>query len=417
MTTLRLNKHVVTNLKRRHMQTINPIIPASYDYLFDIVAEKLFAEYLVRYILFDEKPIATPALWQDAVIYIRFRQRDVWSLSEEQIKNAKYAILIYKVIYTIEHLKKPEILKILNHFFAQTLKKHENIFSLFEQKFHASLDSLLFTQEKLTVTKEMANDLDQLFAYPCWLEFTDEANQLIFDKILQNKLSDEQIDYFLGASDDIAHYDQWFKVAKHILKTTHDSHVFWTAGDILSIIWKAVPSDKKSQKWFRDEIFDIFWPRINSIWPLLNEDKIDFNRDEDSRILKDSIGWLQVLDDLNERLPELGGDYITFEHNTDPNDFVQHERFLIKKLKSNEKNIDELLNLFFVLVDYVYDDASATKLQTIAEEKLIPFVNSSPDAPTDATKMIRRAVKHAKKYISDLTRERDNLTKNLIMFQ
>lgn len=395
------------------MQTINPIIPASYDYLFDIVAEKLFAEYLVRYILFDEKPIATPALWQDAVIYIRFRQRDVWSLSEEQIKNAKYAILIYKVIYTIEHLKKPEILKILNQFFAQSAEKHEGIFELFEQKFHTSLDSLLFTQEKLTVTKEMANNLDQLFAYPCWLEFTDEANQLIFDKILQNKLSDEQIDYFLGASDDIAHYDQWFKVAKHILKTTHNSHVFWTAGDVLSIIWKAVPSDENSQKWFRDEVFDIFWPHINSIWPLLNEDKIDFDRDEDSRILKDSIGWLQVLDDLNKRLPELGGDYTTFEHNTDPDEFAHHESILLEKLKSTDKNIDELLNLFFILTGYVYDDTSASKLQAIAEDKLIPLVESSSDVPTNAVKLVRRAVKHAKTYVTNLTRERENLA-NLI---
>lgn len=399
------------------MQTISPIIPASYDYLFDIVAEKLFAEYLARFILFDEKPIATPALWQDAVIYIRFRQRDVWSLSEEQIKNAKYAILTYKVIYTIEHLKKPEILIILNQFFTQTPEKHEGIFELFEQKFHASLDSLLFTQEKLTVTKEMANNLDQLFAYPCWLDFTNEANQLIFDKILQNKLSDEQIDYFLGASDDIAHYDQWFKVAKHILKTTHDSHVFWTAGDILSIIWKAVPSDEKSQKWFRDEIFDIFWPRVDSVWPLLNEDKIDFEHDEDSQILKDSIGWLQVLDDLNERLPELGGNYITFEHNTDPDKFAHHESLLLKKFSSNDKNVDELLNLFFILTDYTYDNASASKLQTIAEDKLIPLIESSQDAPAKAIKMIRHAVQHAKTYISNLARERKNLAQNLIKSQ
>lgn len=396
------------------MQKINPIIPASYDYLFDIVAEKLFAEYLVRYILFDEKPIATPALWQDAVIYIRFRQRDVWSLNEEQIKNAKYAILTYKVIYTIEHLKKPEILKTLNQFFAQTTEKHEGIFELFEQKFHAPLDSLLFTQEKLTVTRDMADNLDQLFAYPCWLDFTDEANQLIFDKILQDKLSDEQIDYFLGASDDITHYDQWFKVAKHVLKTTHDSHVFWTAGDILSIIWKAVPSDEKSQKWFRDEVFDIFWPRVGSVWPLLNEDKIDFERDEDSRILRDSIGWLQVLEDINERLPELGDGYVIFEHDTDPDEFARHESTLLKKLGSNDKNIDELLNLFFILTDYAYDDASVSKLQAIAEDKLIPLVESTPNAPTNAIKLARRAVKHAKTYVANLARERKNLIHNLI---
>lgn len=396
------------------MQTINPIIPASYDYLFDIVAEKLFAEYLARYILFDEKPIATPALWQDAVIYIRFRQRDVWSLSEEQIKNAKYAILIYKVIYTIEHLKKPEILKILNQFFTQTPKKHEGIFELFEQKFHASLDSLLFTQEKLTVTKEMANNLDQLFSYPCWLEFTDEANQLIFDKILQNKLSDEQIDYFLGASDDIAHYDQWFKVAKHILKTTHDSHVFWTAGDILSIVWKAVPQDEKSQKWFRDEVFGIFWPRVNNIWPLLNEDKIDFDHDEDSRILKDSIGWLQVLDDLNERLPELGGNYTTYEHDVNEAGFAFHRRELLNRFEAGKISLDEAMKAFFILTGFAYDNKTISQLQKLADDWLIPLAEQSEDDSEDAIKMIGRAIKHAKTYVANLARERENIAKNLI---
>ena len=396
------------------MQTINPIIPASYDYLYDAVAEKLFAEYLVRYILFDEKPIATPALWQDAVIYIRFKQRDVWSLSEEQINNAKYAILIYKDIYTIEHLKKPEILKILNQFFAQTPKKHESIFSLFEQKFHASLDSLLFTQEKLTVTKEMANNLDQLFTYPCWLDFTDEANQLIFDKILQNELSDEQIDYFLGASDDIAHYDQWFKVAKHILKTTHDSHVFWTAGDILSIVWKAVPSDKKSQKWFRDEIFDIFWSRVGSVWPLLNEDKIDFEHDEDSRILRDSIGWLQVLNDLNERLPELGDDYKTYEHDVNEAGFAFHRRELLNKFEAGKISLDEAMKTFFVLTDFVYDDKTTSQLQELADDWLIPLALQSEDDSEDAIRMIGRAIKHAKTYVANLARERENIAKNLI---
>ena len=399
------------------MYNIKPIIPASYDYLFDIVAEKIFAEYLARYILFDEKPIASPALWQDAVIYIRFKQRDVWSLSEEQIKNGKYAILTYKVIYTIEHLKKPEIVKILNHFLTQTTDQHIGIFKLFEQKFHASLDSLLFTQEKLIVTKEIVKNFDQLFTYPCWIEFTDEANQIIFSKILHNKLSNEQIDYFLGASDDIVHYDQWFKVAKHILITTHDSHVFWTAGDILSIIWKAVPSDEKSQKWFRDEIFDIFWPRVGSVWPLLNKNSINFNHDEDSKILKDSIGWLQVLDDLNERLPELNNGYVTFKHDTDPNDFAHHEKILIKKLESKKKNVDELINLFFILTDFVYDDSSVSKLQAIAKDKLIPSLDSSLDTTADAIKMIRRAVEHAMAYVTNLAREQANLAKNLIKLQ
>ena len=231
---------------------------------------------------------------------------------------------------------------------------------------------------------------------------------------MRGKLSDEQIDYFLGASDDITHYDQWFKVAKHILKTTHDSHVFWTAGDVLSIIWKAVPQDAKSQKWFRDEVFDIFWPRVNNIWPLLNEDKIDFEHDEDSKILRDSVGWLQVLNDLNERLPELGDNYKTYEHDVNEAGFAFHRRELLNKFEVGKISLDEAMKAFFILTGFAYDDKTTSQLQELADDWLIPLAEQSEDDFEDAIKMIYRAIKHAKAYVANLVRERKNLIKNLI---
>ena len=401
------------------MQNINnfqSIVPASYDYLYDSVADKIFAEFIVRYILFDNKPTITPALWQDVAIFIRYKKRDVWTLKNEQLDNARYAILVYQVKYIIEHLKKPEILKILNQFFTQSVEKHKRLIELFEQKFHTTIDSLLFTQEKLTIDGKMAQDFDRIFEYPCWPEFTDEANQVVFDKILHNKLSDEQIDYFLGASDTIAHYDQWFAVVKHILNTTHDSHVFYTAGDILSIIWKAIPQDEKSQKWFRDQIFEIFWPRVGNIWPLLNEDKIDFEKDEKTKILRESIGWLQVLKDLKERLPELGEDYKTYEHDTDEAGFAYYRRTLLIKMEKSTNSLDEIMELFFNTADCAYDDKTVTELKRIADDQLIPLVKKTLESPTDAIKLIRRAIKHAETYAKNLAHERTNLARNLISF-
>ena len=124
------------------------IIPASYEYLFDDVANKVFTEYLARYVLFDEKPVTTPALWQDVAIYIRYKKRDVWSLSDEQLNCARYAIVIYQVKYITEHLKKPDILQALNQFFTQTPEEYYPLMHFLEKKLHASIDSLLFTQER-----------------------------------------------------------------------------------------------------------------------------------------------------------------------------------------------------------------------------------------------------------------------------
>lgn len=394
------------------MQKYQPIIPKKFDYLFGDITNKLFAEYLTSYVLFDTEIKTSPALWQDAEIFIRYKKRNVWSLTDEQRDNARFAMLIYQTKYVINHFKKPEILDILNKFFTQNTNNPTSIQELFEKKLHTSFASLFLSQEKITITKEKINDFDKIFDYPCWVEFTDEANDIIFKKILDNKLTDEQLDYFLGASDDMSHYDKWFKVVKHILKTTKNSHVFWTAGDILNIIWQAIPEDEKSEKWIKDEIFDIFWPRVNSIWPLKNEHKIDFDQDEETKILSDSIGWLRSLDDLKERLPELGESYELREQHSNETEFAYIKGLLMGKLSSTPQNIDDLINQFFILADHAYTKNHITELQKIANEKLIPLItNLNSDNKLDIIDMIHRAISHAKKYLADLTRERKNLAK------
>ena len=318
------------------------IIPDHYNYLFENLESKFLTERLVRYLLFDIKPNITPAIWQDVEIYIRCKKRNIQSLSDEKVSNANYAILLYHIKYIIEHLKKSEIIKVLNRFFAQDPNDHKSVFELFDQKFHAHVESLFLTQEKLIIGKDDLKNFDKYFAYPGWIEFTDEANEIVFKKILNNEYTDDEIDYFLGASDGLHNYDQWFEPLKHILRTTRSAHVFWTAGDCMSVIWRAVPEDEKSQKWFKDQLFEICWPRVKSTWPLLNEDKINFDQSDETRILKDSIGWLRVLDDLKERLPELGKDYKLYDSNANDKDYQPTEKEL-KTLARERKNLAKLI--------------------------------------------------------------------------
>lgn len=399
----------------------NSFLSHSFDYLFDDAEDKALVDCLARFIITGDRPVTTPAQWQDVAMFIRYKKRDVWALSKEQFDNAKYAIFIYRVKYIIEHLSKQEIIKCLNDFYSQRNDKHYDPdykispLRFFEQKFHASIDSLFLTQEKLVIDKNQAKDFDKLFAYPCWLEFTDEALDQIFENILQDKYTDEQLDYFLGASDDLKDYDKWFKVAKHILETTNNHHVFWTAGDILSAIRRAVPPDQGSQKWFNDQIFEIFWPRVGSVWPLQHEETLDTSTLE-TNILIDSIGWLHTLSDIQERLPDLGDDFIINDFNTDDDDFVRHKSILLEIIKDKNCNPERALNLFCTLADTATSPETTKMLREVAESNLIPFIKTTDIDTKKATSLINNAIKHAETYQKDLARERKNLAKLIKQF-
>ncbi|MBQ3441444.1 hypothetical protein IJG27_04030 [Candidatus Saccharibacteria bacterium] len=375
--------------------------------------EKEFAEGLINYLITGDLPITDSAIWQDAEIFTRFLKRDVWTLDDERKRNAINALIAYRIKYVIQHLTKLEIIEILNEFFGSDGKKF--LLGIFEKKFHASIDDLILTQEKRVVTKKDLVNFNKIFEYPQWIEFDDEALQIIFEKIQNNELTDEQISYFLGASDDMKNYDQWFTVAKHVLLTTNNPHTFWVAGDVLSIIWRAAPKDKKSQEWFNDQIFEIFWPRVNSVWPILNKDKIDFDEDDESEILGDAISWLEMLDDIEERLPELEGRYQAVRYSTDEENFRDTFARLVTLTKNSKASLDEILNAYFEIVDAATSEEDAGAVEDIAENEIIPLVEESKEKNTrKIIVLVRRGAKYAKNYAATLKRERENIAKKLI---
>ncbi len=375
--------------------------------------EKEFTEGLINYIITGDLPIMDSAIWQDAEIFTRFLKRDVWTLDDEQKQNAINALIAYRIKYVVQHLTKLEIVEVLNEFFNSDGEK--SLLEMFEKKFHASIDDLILTQEKRVLAKKDLANFDKIFEYPQWIDFDAEALDTIFAKIENDELDDEQISYFLGASDDMKDYTRWFPVARHVLMTTNNAHTFWVAGDILSIIWRAAPKDKKSQKWFNDQIFEIFWPRVGSVWPILNKDKIDFEETEEAKILGDSIGWLEMLDDLEERLPGLNGEYKPVRYSTDQENFKDALGRLFPLVKAKDCPLDELLNAYFEVVEAATSEEDAEAVEDVAENDIIPLVEKSGEK--NARKIIvlvRRGVKHAKNYAATLLRERENIAKNLV---
>ena len=75
---------------------------------------------------------------------------------------------------------------------------------------------------------------------------------------------------------------------------------------------------------------------------MLNKDKIDFDEDDEARILSDAIGWLEMLDDLKERLTDLGDDFEMVKYSTDEEDFKNALSHLARLLEEHKCPMNEI---------------------------------------------------------------------------
>lgn len=386
------------------------ILPEKLNFRFMDEAEKAFVVGLIEYLIFGTVPQTTPAQWQDMEIFIRYMKRDAWNVSQMQRNHAQDALEIYRLKYVTQHLTKVEIVELLNEFFK--IGNRQTMYGLLKKKLHASVDELLLTQEKRIVAKADLTRLDEIFDYPAWIEFDEEATQMLGDKILAGELSDEQIDYVLGASDDVKPCDLWYKIAKHLLMTTKNAHVFWVAGDVLGIVWRMASDDEKTQKWFRDEIFEIFWPRVGNVWPILHKDLVETDTTNNGKILCDAIGWLESLSDLKERLPELGKDYKLPKRPSDEDEFAEVEGRLLGMIETGE-DIAEMSEAFCQLADTVSSEQMRERLEKLVDEKLVPAVKNAAtgEEAERALDLIDRGMSYVKKYLADIAREQVNIAR------
>lgn len=377
--------------------------------LFEDEREKLIIVNLVDYLFCGNRPYNFPQRWQDAEILIRYIKRDVWSISREQKELGERAIGFYSVRYIIDHLSKAEISEMLGEYFRGRGKVA--LASLLENRFHANVFDLITTQEKCLITK---NDLknwqnfDEIFKYPCWVDFDDEVFDLIVTKIHENKYNYEPVQYFLGATDDFKNYDKWFYLCKYILMTTGDFDTFYLAGDVFNIIWMTVDAnDQETTKWFNDQVFEIFWSRVGSMSLLLGKKKLEPWRGEDAqKILDDSIGWLQSLPDLKKRLPKLPEDFPLSDADSDKPTFQDAMKKLRNVMRRKNPSVDEIGDALARAADMAWEPQDAVEFEEYVSNKLIPIVKDK-----NFLAFARHAIVHTMNTGKTVIRERKNIAK------
>lgn len=142
-----------------------------------------------------------PRVWQDTMIWLRLINRQLNHLDSLEVIDGRIAILAYMGKYGLEHPGE---------------KGTEDLVEIFYNPTQA-----------MVIDIEDLKDFDSFFEYPCRIEFTPKAHEEIIQRILHDKMSSEQIDFYLGAETSSEFgYSKLYPALKHILQTTSDEHLF-----------------------------------------------------------------------------------------------------------------------------------------------------------------------------------------------
>lgn len=308
-----------------------------------------------------------PEAYQNIIIYNRYLRGSVNNLSDDSIGAGEKSIGIYQARYVIEKLPKEKIKKALygvpplaNEAGGVTddwLKEVDKKGAVIYQKISKLLDEDDFIDkftklDTVRVTAPMLDDYDALFRYPAFLEFTPKAHEIIHKRIKNDEINSRIIDYYFSFADTYEETVALFPLLEEVITNTTDDHLLWTAGDALNVIWKLVPSsDEYLNARFEKQIYNMYWPRINSLWPIVNYPKFEFKEERDSKIFDDALGWVTSLNTLTKINPDFGN-YFDFlagfsEEDQLKNGIPKPIRFCVFKRKYQDKSPRRFIHLAF----------------------------------------------------------------------
>lgn len=368
------------------------IVPKNINDYFKDDVERIITLYLLEYVFYDgdfsKRPEVSPKTWRDAENLVRliYKRETVWHHEAlYRAENHGYkAICKYAVNYIEDHLSKKEICEVLSDFF--TKKGKIRLTEAFEKKLKINILKFLMDNKKYTVTKK---DFEKntgdftyvdpfahhyIFKYPRHLELSDEAFNEFSSSVYYGDTF--KAEYYLGATDDLKGHDKWFYLAKHILITAseYNYETFSLASTILKIIRSTIdPKDKETISWMNNQIFEIFWSRVDGLWPITHRWWV-----KEDTILSDSVEWLLSLDDLKARLPGLPNEVELDAYDYDKSEFKRIMDYFRKLMREKNPQTSQIkMDLEYIIeCESVVGIKEAKNFEKFINERVIPAVKN-----------------------------------------
>ena len=197
-------------------------------------------------------------------------------------------------------------------------EKIENVYNKLEtRQFSDSEMSENLNDDPFTYS----HGFSQLFSEPVLINFTKEEHGKICNDILRQGGSSLRAGiygfYFANylLNEDKFSYVEILPTVAYIIKTlpfddfngTHNEDLFYFCGEIIDNCWRYISEEKSVQKHFRDFVYEIYWPRIESLWPIIHRKNINFRDSAGDKMFDDAISFVMALNDIDERNAEIKG--------------------------------------------------------------------------------------------------------------
>lgn len=215
----------------------------------------------------------------------------------------------------------------LNKLFVQMVQAGKvDLFSRIEKLIHEPVEAIYDTlpvikSEQVGLRVFDADSLEKLFDRPMLVEFSKATHAKIIKDIMGRSGSSfnpdaKGIAYYLAnylLNEDKLPFSDVLPAVAHIVEVlpnddfnhTHTDQLFWVCGEILDKAWRYLEEDEAIQKKYRGMMYNLYWPRVGSLWPVLHRDEFEFKAEAQSKIFEDSLNFVMSLSDIAERNGEI----------------------------------------------------------------------------------------------------------------
>ena len=254
-----------------------------------------------------------------AVKHLQHLSGEDYILNENDVAESSSAIYKYRLNYIVNKLGWNKLDKIV----AQMVKENEtDLFARIGKELgekvvdiYSKLETIKSDHSSLNTSD--VDSIDKLFKRPVLVEFSKAAHAKIIKDIMERPGNSfnpdaQAVAYYLAnyiLNEDTLPYSDILPAVVHIAETipnddynqTHTDELFWFCGDIIDRIWRYLEEDEKVQKKYRDIIYELYWPRVGGLWPVIHRDEFEFKRKSASKFFEDALGFVMSLNDIDER--------------------------------------------------------------------------------------------------------------------
>ena len=275
-----------------------------------------------------------------AVAYIHHINGTKYILNSEELADCRASLQKYRLRYIQEKIGWNK----LNKFFAEFVA-YDGV-NLFEglsrivdesvSKLFSKLETIVSDCTELNLISRQ--NIASLFVHrPVLVDFSEKARTKIHEKIQKlgpSSLRSNAMSIALYLANYILHEDVWplndvMPIAADVIlniplddfNATHADHLLWVAGEVINDAWRYLSEDEPSQQKYRDFVYNIYWPRIGSLWPIVHYDEFEFKDEVTNKMFNDILSFVVCLDDLTER----NLDFNEYLKNYTPKKYYAHE--------------------------------------------------------------------------------------------